>query len=114
VATITLNSNLIVSGTTSYLFLTYDFSPSAVQASQGMRVTGPSDVFPADGTIAPFAQIQSSTVTVKPIYRSAGSLACQRPTGGFSVPAVATQGNKAVPIMKLTLQARNPSGGGVW
>ena len=34
--------------------------------------------------------------------------------GGFSVPAVATQGDKNVPIMKMTLQARNPlPGGGV-
>src|ERR1019366_3215416 len=113
VATVTLNSNLIVSPTTSYLYLTYDLSPAAVQATQGMSVRGPSDIFSADGQIASFPQINSSTVPVNPSSDELDLLRVNDSAGGFSVPAVATQGNKNVPVMKLTLQARNPTGGGV-
>src|SRR5207249_286971 len=53
------------------------------------------------------------TVPVNPSTDELDLLRVNDPTGGFSVPAVATQGNQKVPVMKLTLQARNPSGGGV-
>jgi len=83
--------------TTSYLYLTYDLSPSAVQATQGMAVRGPSDIFPTDGQIASFPQINSSTVPVNPSTDELDLLHVNDPAGGFSAPAVATQGNKNVP-----------------
>ena len=112
VTTVTLSQNLIVTGTTSYIFLTYDFSPAAVMASQGATIRGPSDIFPADGQIASFSQINSSTITVMPSLDELDLSRVNDSAGGFSVPAVAMQGNKNIPIMKLTLQARNPAPGG--
>ena len=35
VTTVTLSQNLTVTPTTNYVFVTYDYSPAAVQASQG-------------------------------------------------------------------------------
>jgi hypothetical protein len=114
VTTVTLSQNLIVTMATTTVFVTYDFSPAAVQATQGAYIRGPSDVFPTDGEMASFQQINSSTITVMPSLDQLDLSRVNDPTGGFSVPAIATQGNKGVPIMKLTLQARNPNlGGGV-
>jgi len=112
VTTVTLNQNLIVTPTTSYIFVTYDFSPAAVLASQGATIRGPSDIFPADGNMASFVQIYSSTITVMPSQDELDLARVNDSAGGFSVPAVAMQGNKNVPIMKMTLQARNPNPGG--
>jgi hypothetical protein len=114
VATVTLSQNIIVMPTTSYVFLTYDYSPAAVEASQGAVIRGPSDIFPTDGTMASFQQINSSTITVIPSDDQLDLASVNSSSGGFSVPAVAMQGQTNVPIMKLTLQARNPNlGGGV-
>jgi len=97
ITTVTLNDNLIVTQTTSYLFVTYDFSPSAVQATQGAYIRGPDDITPADGNMANFSQINSSTITVIP---SADRLEVVQNdhTSGFSLPNSATQGIKTSPL----------------
>ena len=124
VTTVTLSQNLIVTPTTSYIFVTYDFNPAAVQASQGATIRNTSDIFPADGQVKSLdqvdslgqitmpGQVNSSTIMVMPSLDELDLSRVNDSAGGFSVPAIATQGDKNVPIMKLTLQARNPAPGG--
>ena len=70
IATVTLSQNLIVSPTTTTVFVTYNFNPAAIQASQGAIIAGPAYIFSSDGSnIASFpgsGQINSSTITVLP------------------------------------------------
>ncbi len=113
VTSITLNSNLIVTPTTSYVFIAYHLSPSASLNTQGASVRNPSDIFPADGTVGAFSQINSTQVPVQPSTDELDLTRVNDPANGFNIGQVATQGDTDVVAMKMTLAVRNPLGGGL-
>ncbi|MFA5975390.1 MAG: hypothetical protein WC859_04410 [Elusimicrobiota bacterium] len=113
VATVTLASNLIVTPTTSYIFVAYHISPSAASLNLSARIRGTSDIGLGDGEMASFLEINSSVVPITPTPDELNVLRVNDSAGGFNVSAVATQGDRQVPVMKLTMQTRNPAGSGV-
>ena len=114
VASITLPSNFLVTPTTTYMFIAYHIAPSASLNTQGVSIPGAAAVFsPDNSSIVSFAAINSSLVTVTPSIDELDVTRVNDPTGGFDVPSVATQGDKNVPLMKLSMHVRNPLGIGL-
>ncbi len=107
IASITLTTNQVVTNTTSYFFIAYDINPSATNGTQ-VAIIPTGNIFSADGNVVGFAPIVSSTI---PVQSSNDELDVSGVNTGFTLPGLATQGDRNAPIMKLTLQAENPTGG---